>query len=156
LLPFPHDIILPNNLYSLSSKNFTTFCNNTLCEPINGFCSTNFTCECNSGYLHAPSIEPGNCKYGQRVFLKCLLLEILFPGLGCMYIGKVFWGLSKLILLPGIYQSWMTIKTDKLCDCFWIALAGYALLFFHFRDLYLIVTNRMKDDNGIPLYKNYL
>jgi hypothetical protein len=45
-------------------------------------------------------------------------------------------------------------KTDNLRDCFWIALAGYVLLFFHFRDLYLMVTNRMKVDNGAPLFKN--
>jgi len=130
-----------------------------ICKPINchypyGFCINNKICKCISGYLHVPSISPRSCGYYQYSHLKALILEILFPGVGCLYIGFKLYGLIKLILLPLTYCVWVDVNVKETFNCCIISLIGYVLIFIQLKDLWLIFTNKMTDKNGVELHRS--
>ena len=65
------------------------------------------------------------------------------------------WGLLKMFSVPAVYNVWVNTKVDKFLDCCFISIIGYVLIFFHIKDLVLIVTDKMTDYNGIIIYKPY-
>jgi hypothetical protein len=142
-----------------------TSCSEKICGRGYGLCVNNTslnntshipptsTCICESGYLHVPELVKENCAYSQYSGTTTLILEIILPGLGCVYLGWYIWGIAKILLLPIVYYKWMKTSTHKFCSCLLISLIGYFLIYIHIRDLVMIISNKMKDYNNVPLYK---
>jgi hypothetical protein len=113
-------------------------------------------CKCIEGFLHVPLLSSRRiCSYEQYSSTKTLILELIFPGFGCIYIGRFLWGILKIILVPGIYHVWISTPVDKFLNCCIVSIVGYVLIFLHLKDLILIISNKMTDYNGVILYKPY-
>jgi hypothetical protein len=130
-------------------------CSKINCSPPYGYCQGADVCKCIASYLYVPSIDIHLCRYEQYSATKTLILELMFPGMGCMYVGRLMWGLLKMLSVPAVYNVWVNTKVDVFLNYCFISIFGYALIFFHIKDLVLILTDRMTDYNGIKIYKPY-
>lgn len=127
-------------------------CNIHNCKPEYGRCdeTSNF-CICNEGYVHAPKINSKKhiCRYKQYIWVKCLIYEILLPGLGIFYYRNYYLGLLKIFIMPYVYYNWGKAEKIKL---FFFTLIGYILIVNHIVDLVNIIGNNYEDKNGIYPY----
>lgn len=127
-------------------------CNIHNCKPEFGRCSADRKyCQCSRGFLHVPRFNSKKrlCHYSQHSQFNIILLELLLPGLGYLFLGFFNWGVFKVLTIPTVYMYWAVQKGFNL---FLISLVGFFLIYSHVRDLLMLFANQQSDREGIPMY----
>lgn len=137
-------------------------CNSNTCP---GNCTSKNVCECPSGYVNYPRDKDNLCSYKQKKQLTAFLLELFLPfGVGHLYIGRVFFGITKMIIVTApVTICTFTFLGILISDKFLsggnssMLTVGSVLIFlivggiWFISDAAMFILNRYPDGHGIPL-----
>ena len=152
----------------------STICNSINCPSPNGKCHQN-KCTCNYGYQNF-NLNQSNikyCSYEQTNKYLPFILELLLPSIGHFYIGKIYLGILKLILLftpiicmligyyltqpnseNGLNNSGFHEREKPICELIILGIASFSLICFvimEFSDFILFLIPYYYVGNGFPL-----
>lgn len=130
-----------------------------------GTCKSNNKCVCASGYVHLYQNSSLYCSYKQKSQLAAFLFELFLPfGIGHLYIGRVLFGITKMIIVTSpaticLFTFLGILVSDKFLNggnssliclgfVFFFGFIGFA---WWIADLVMFGMNLYPDGNNIPL-----
>ena len=117
------------------------------CPSNQGFCNPN-ECSCYYGYktfITDNETNPIYCNYVQTNRFIPFFLEMFFPPIGLLYIGRIFHALIKAFGLLSV----ILVKFGSKNLIF--ILGGFLFVILLFADLIFLITGFYVDGNGVEL-----
>lgn len=122
--------------------------------PSPNYCIDNTICKC--GEYRANIITNNSniyCQYKTKLQLIAILLELIFPGIGHIYLSRSISGIIKMLI--SILTIYFFIYTDKRKKgqffLFVASMISCIFLIYYIVDIYLLFINEYKDGNDVPL-----
>lgn len=128
-------------------------CTYTSC-PSPNYCIDNSICKC--GETRANIISNNTkvyCQYKTKLQILAIILELVFPGAGHIYLLRYVSGIIKsLISIMTIYFFIYADKRKKGQLYLFIAsMVSCTFLIYYIVDIYYLLINEYKDGNDVPL-----
>ena len=120
------------------------------CPANQGYCSGS-ECVCLYGFATFNKNATNNnltyCNYHQINRFAPLIIEIFFPSIGLIFIGRIFHGLIKMTLYIIIILCGHQVLKYNII----IGFVFYIFIFLYFIDLFCLTFAIYRDGNGIKL-----